>query len=249
MKDLFRNIANRHTSEIALIFGKQSATYQELDILSNKIAQLIIESGLAPMECPFIGLYSSRTFYTIPMMLGIWKAGFAYVPMDPKLSTERIDYILDDCKLSVILTDTDCNTLSAKYPHIQWITINESILKAVSPAPISVQSNAYAYVIYTSGTTGRPKGSPITQAGLRNLIEARQQLIPPAENTLETSLASIVFDYSIWEIFCPMMTRMPSAASASVSALCARSEPETVKPLLLRILARPLMEIPPIPEK
>lgn len=209
MKDLFRNIANRHTSEIALIFGKQSATYQELDILSNKIAQLIIESGLAPMECPFIGLYSSRTFYTIPMMLGIWKAGFAYVPMDPKLSTERIDYILDDCKLSVILTDTDCNTLSAKYPHIQWITINESILKAVSPAPISVQSNAYAYVIYTSGTTGRPKGSPITQAGLRNLIEARQQLIPPAENTLETSLASIVFDYSIWEIFCPMMTGTP----------------------------------------
>ena len=48
MKDLFRNIANRHTSEIALIFGKQSATYQELDILSNKIAQLIIKQYLAP---------------------------------------------------------------------------------------------------------------------------------------------------------------------------------------------------------
>ena len=113
MKDLFRNIANRHTSEIALIFGKQSATYQELDILSNKIAQLIIESGLAPMECPFIGLYSSRTFYTIPMMLGIWKAGFAYVPMDPKLSTERIDYILDSIN---------------KYQDIDFSQFNDAII-------------------------------------------------------------------------------------------------------------------------
>ena len=207
MNNLFKRIAEQHSSDIAFKFGRQSATYHELDDLSNKIAKLIIESGLMPKENPFIGLYSSRTFYTIPMMIGIWKAGFAYVPMDPKLSSERIDYILDDCKLRLILTD--CDAPSADYPHIHWITIDESILSNVSSTPISVEPNTYAYVIYTSGTTGRPKGSPITQAGLRNLIEARQQLIPTAENTLETSLASIVFDYSIWEIFCPLMTGTP----------------------------------------
>lgn len=207
MNDLFKSIVEQHSSEIAIKFGCQSATYQELDNLSDKIAQLIIDSGQTPKECPFIGLYSSRTFYTIPMMLGIWKAGFAYVPMDPRLSSERIDYILDDCNIQLILSDSD--TPLAGYSHIHWQSINESILSTVSPTPISVQPNTYAYVIYTSGTTGRPKGSPITQAGLLNLIEARQELIPPAENLLETSLASIVFDYSIWEIFCPLMTGTP----------------------------------------
>ena len=207
MNHLFRNIVEQHSSDTALKFGHQSATYQELDLLSDKIAQLIIESDISPKESPFIGLYSSRTFYTIPMMLGIWKAGFAYVPMDPKLSSERIEYILDDCKLRLILTDCDAPT--AVYPQINWLKINETILKEICPTTISVQANRYAYVIYTSGTTGRPKGSPITQAGLRNLIEARQQLIPPVDNTLETSLASIVFDYSIWEIFCPLMTGTP----------------------------------------
>ena len=207
MNNLFKRIVNQHSSDIALKFGNQNATYHELDLLSDKIAQLIIDSRLSPKECPFIGLYSSRTFYTIPMMLGIWKAGFAYVPMDPKFSSERIDYILNDCKLQLILTD--CVAPTVEYPQIHWMTINESVLKDVFPTPISVQPNTYAYVIYTSGTTGRPKGSPIKQAGVCNLIEARQQLIPSNENTLETSLASIVFDYSIWEIFCPLMTGTP----------------------------------------
>ena len=208
MNNLFKKIVEQHSSDLALIFGQKRVTYQELNILSNKIAQLIIDSGQTPKNCPFIGLYSSRTLYTIPMMLGIWKAGFAYVPMDPKLSIERIDYILDDCKLQLILTDCDI-PLTSSDSHVNWLTINDSILKNVCSTPISEQQNTYAYVIYTSGTTGRPKGSPITQAGLRNLIKARQQLIPPAENTLETSLASIVFDYSIWEIFCPLMTGTP----------------------------------------
>lgn len=208
MNNLFKKIVEQHSSDLALIFGQKSVTYQELNILSNKIAQLIIDSGQTPKNCPFIGLYSSRTLYTIPMMLGIWKAGFAYVPMDPKLSIERIDYILDDCKLQLILTDCDI-PLTSSDSHVNWLTINDLILKNVCSTPISEQQNTYAYVIYTSGTTGRPKGSPITQAGLRNLIKARQQLIPPAENTLETSLASIVFDYSIWEIFCPLMTGTP----------------------------------------
>ena len=128
MNNLFRKIAELHSSDVALFFGKQSATYHELDLLSDKIAQLIIESGVSPEDSPFIGLYSSRTFYTIPMMLGIWKAGFAYVPMDPKLSAERINYILEDCKLMMILTDCDAPSTC---PQTRWMTINEFVLENV----------------------------------------------------------------------------------------------------------------------
>ena len=137
MNNLFKRIVEQHSSDIALKFGNQSATYHELDLISDKIAQLIIDCGLSPKECPFIGLYSSRTLYTIPMMLGMWKAGFAYVPMDPKFSSERIDYILDDCKLQLILTD--CVAPTADYPLTHWMTINESVLNDVHPTSICAE--------------------------------------------------------------------------------------------------------------
>jgi non-ribosomal peptide synthetase component F len=122
MNTLFREVVRQHTQETAIIFGNQKLTYGELDRLSDAIAQLILESGHKPADCPFVGLYSSRSLYTIPMMIGIWKAGFAYVPMDPKYSSERIGYILDDCKLRLILTD--CSAPVADYPQAQWLSID-----------------------------------------------------------------------------------------------------------------------------
>ena len=207
MIKLFREIVKQKSLDTALKYGDQSISYDELDHLSDKIAQLILKSGHTPIECPFIGLYSSRTLYTVPMMIGIWKAGFAYVPMDPKYSSERIDYILEDCNLKLILTDS--KTPISDYPQVQWQIIDASSLSAITSHPIISEQGRYAYVIYTSGTTGKPKGTPITHIGLRNLIEARKQLIPQVDNALETCLASIVFDVSVWEIFCPLMTGTP----------------------------------------
>lgn len=207
MIGLFRKIVEQKPQETALKYGNQSISYSELDHLSDRIARMILESGHTPDDGPFIGLYSSRTLYTVPMMIGIWKAGFAYVPMDPKYSSERIGYILEDCGLKLILTD--CNTPETDYPQVQWMHIDTSACSAVAPQPVIAEQGHYAYVIYTSGTTGQPKGTPITQASLRNLIEARKKLIPQVENALETCLASIVFDVSVWEIFCPLMIGTP----------------------------------------
>lgn len=206
MISIFKEIVKQKSQETALKYGNQSISYGELDRLSDIIAQLILDSGNTPEDSPFIGLYSSRTLYTIPMMIGIWKAGFAYVPMDPKYSSERIGYILDDCNLKLILTD--CNAPVTDYPQAQWLSIDTSALEVV-PHPILAEQGRYAYVIYTSGTTGKPKGTPITHVSLRNLIEARKKLIPQVENALETCLASIVFDVSVWEIFCPLMIGTP----------------------------------------
>ena len=94
MISIFKKIVKQKSQETAIKYGNQSISYGELDHLSDLIAQLILNSGHTPEDSPFIGLYSSRTLYTVPMMIGIWKAGFAYVPMDPKYSSERIDYIL-----------------------------------------------------------------------------------------------------------------------------------------------------------
>ena len=212
MISLFQDIVKKNYDKTALKFGSLSFSYGELDRISDCIAQQILNSSLftlnSSLKSPFIGLYSSRTQYTIPMMIGIWKAGFAYVPMDPKYSSERIKYIIDDCKLDLIITD--CDAPVSEYPQVQWLTIDASTIapqpSSLSPQPSSLAS-PYAYVIYTSGTTGKPKGIPITHTGLLNLIKVRQKaLYTDVENRLETCIASISFDYSVWEMFCPLMT-------------------------------------------
>ena len=206
MISLFQDIVKHNSDKTALKFGNISFTYSELDRISNCIAQLILQSGHTPEKSPYIGIYSTRSQYTIPMMIGIWKAGFAYVPMDPKYSSERISYIIDDCKLNLVIKD--CDAPISEYPQVQWLTIDETILTS-HPSPLTPppSQGRYAYVIYTSGTTGKPKGIPITHIGLRNLIEARKKaLYSNVENTLETCIASIAFDYSVWEIFCPLMS-------------------------------------------
>ena len=209
MISLFQDIVKQNSDKTALKFGNLSFSYSELDRISDCIAQLILQSGQTPTKSPFVGIYSSRTQYTIPMMIGIWKAGFAYVPMDPKYTTERIGYILDDCKLNLIITD--CDAPVTEYPQVHWLTIDSVAISTIAlnhqPSDIRHQTSDIAYVIYTSGTTGKPKGIPITHAGLRNLVEVRYKaLYSHVENTLETCIASIAFDYSVWEIFCPLMT-------------------------------------------
>ena len=190
MISIFQNIVKQYHDKTALKFGSLSFTYSELDRISDCIALLILQSGHTPAISPYVGIYSSRTQYTIPMMLGIWKAGFAYVPMDPKYSSERIKYIIDDCNLKLVITD--CDAPVSDYPQTQWLTINDAAISAVSHRPVHEEHGRYAYVIYTSGTTGKPKGIPISHVGLRNLIEVRQKtLYTHVENTLETCIASI----------------------------------------------------------
>ena len=212
MINLFQDIVKQNSEKTALKFGSLSFSYSELDRISDCIAQLILNSSLFTLDSsqkgPFVGMYSSRTQYTVPMILGIWKAGFAYVPMDPKYSTERIGYIIDDCKLDLIITD--CDAPVSEYPQVQWLTIDATAISSVARKPIHEEEGRYAYVMYTSGTTGKPKGIPITHVSVLNLIEARNKaLYTHVENKLETSIASISFDYSVWEIFCPMMVGTP----------------------------------------
>lgn len=205
---LFQDIVKQNPNKTALKFGSMSFSYSELDRLSDCIAQLILQSGHTSARGSYIGMYSSRTQYTVPMILAIWKAGFAYVPMDPKYSTERIGYITDDCKLDLIITD--CDAPVSEYPQVQWLTIDAAAISSVAPKPIHEEEGRYAYVMYTSGTTGKPKGIPIAHVSLLNLIKARNKaLYTHVENTLETCIASISFDYSVWEIFCPMMVGTP----------------------------------------
>ena len=236
LADLFRQTASSLAHQPACYFGGEHLTYGQLDQLSDRVASLIADSH---PTTPFVGVYCHRSLYTIAMLIGVWKAGHAYIPLDPDYSRQRLQQIIDDSHPSLIVADNDEARRLAS--GCQWLVIDLQQLAAttitpaattITPAATTITPAAtvpggfaagspipsphkpptatpYAYMIYTSGTTGQPKGTPITQRALANLVAARQHYIPTSQNSLELSYASIAFDASVWDIFPPLLTGTP----------------------------------------
>lgn len=201
LMESFSSLASQYGMRPAVLFGDDVLTYVQLDRCSDVVASLILQHTGGHQSSDFIGVYASRSLYTVALFLGVWKAGYAYVPIDPNNSSERLQYIFSDCSPSLLLTD-----LETVPEGFDVLRVTPEMLEQPCPPPPPCQPNKYAYMIYTSGTTGQPKGTPITQRALQNLIEARQTCLPAAENTLELSFASISFDASVWDVFPPLFT-------------------------------------------
>lgn len=199
----FKEIADRKPDAIAVKDKKQIVTYRQLDMWSDHIASAILKRVTYCDEKCFIGIYAQRTVLLPAMYLGVWKAGFAYLPMDPAHVAARQASIINDCAPALILTDTEAVPPvigDTAYLYIQGESMTDTPDFVVQPPC------RYAYIIYTSGTTGTPKGVPILQRSLDNLVDARQDFIPAAENETELCYASISFDASVWEIFPALLT-------------------------------------------
>ena len=155
---------------------------------------------------------AGRDITTIAMFLGIWKAGYAYLPLDPALSAERQNTIIEDCHPALILTEESSHSLAEAeitqggYAAKFILPISSQLPDDAPPVLAPIVPCDYAYIIYTSGTTGRPKGVPIRQDGLANLVKARQEFITHSEGDVELCFASIAFDASVWEIFPALLT-------------------------------------------
>lgn len=156
--DLFNEQVEKHPDNIAVIFNDQEITYEELDKLSSRVSSRLIELGLDLED--FVGIVSERSIEMIVAIIGVMKAGGAYIPIDPEYPDERIQYILDDSKPKVLLTyHTKINT------DIPQLNLAELQNWSIMNVDVQLHPNNLAYCIYTSGTTGTPKGVLIEHEG------------------------------------------------------------------------------------
>lgn len=146
-------------------------------------------------------------------MLGIWKAGGAYVSLDPKLPAERVRYMLDNSRMPIVLTQSH---LADKLPEghsakvvvldTEWSKIQQSgRASTTKSAPRSGHSNL-AYVLYTSGSTGVPKGVMVEQGSVTSLITTITPSIfkfGPGDRTIQNT--TFAFDMSVEEIWCTFL--------------------------------------------
>ncbi|MDZ8224986.1 amino acid adenylation domain-containing protein [Nostoc sp. ChiVER01] len=197
---LFEAQVEKSPDAIALVFGNQKLSYKELNIRSNQLAHYLKEIGVQTES--LVGICVERSAEMIIAILGIFKAGGAYLPLDPSYPQERLNFMLQDAQVSLLLTQEkllpNFTAFSNQIISIDkdWATITQHSQN--NPNSCVTLENL-AYVIYTSGSTGQPKGVLIEHRGLSNLAAYQIEVfnLQPSNRILQ--FASLSFDASIFE--------------------------------------------------
>ncbi|MGG1504624.1 AMP-binding protein, partial [Bacillus paralicheniformis] len=175
---------------------------KELNARANRLARLLIEKGVRPEQR--IGIMVKPSLEMAAGVLGILKAGAAYVPIDPSYPAERIGYVLKDSGAELLLTETN---LAAPEEFSGETLLLDSMLSEeitkddeVNPQA-GTQSDNLAYLIYTSGTTGQPKGVMVEHRSLVNLCYWHNDAFKVTEQDKSAKYAGFGFDASVWEMF------------------------------------------------
>ncbi|GCF07286.1 non-ribosomal peptide synthetase [Dictyobacter arantiisoli] len=198
---LFELQVARTPQQDALVFGEQSLSYQQLDQRANQLAHYLLQRGIQRGDR--VGVCMERSFEMVVSILAILKAGAAYVTLDPAYPFQRLDYMVEDAQIQLILSQQSlANQLSFRQAQLVYLDMLAPRLaqeKGSSP-DVEVGASDLAYIIYTSGSTGKPKGVLVPHYGLANLVETQQQAfaLTPADRILQ--FASISFDASVWDI-------------------------------------------------
>ena len=205
---LFAHAVASHPQKTAIIDAQREITYAELDAWTNQIAQYLGQCSGSQSER--IGVYCLPGSEMILAIYGILKAGFAYVPLDPDLSKNRIHEIVEDAKISVILTAAVTERDLVQLSAVGVTTTSVACVLASSAhanklelhlcAQNRVKSETFC-CIYTSGSTGRPKGIEIGHKQLRYQMEGYHRLLGTNKSDKLLLASSITFDMSLTSIF------------------------------------------------
>ncbi len=204
---LFEEKARAQPDAIAVSVTRGRLTYKQLDERAEEIGGALRAAGVVRES--LVGVYLGRSPDLIASLLGVWKAGGAYLPIDPTNPRQRVAYTLDDSKVAFLLTE---RSLLRSLPTTDaQIFCVEDFGPPEQPAPPASNKlegpspEQLAYVIYTSGSTGRPKGAGVCHGGLLNVVQAigRDLALRPREVALAT--ATIAFDIANLEIYLPLL--------------------------------------------
>jgi amino acid adenylation domain-containing protein/non-ribosomal peptide synthase protein (TIGR01720 family) len=210
--ELFEEMAIKYPSEIALRYKNTKYTYRQLDTESNQIAHYLIKHGVKLEQ--LVGLFIPRTPELMSSMLGILKAGAAYVPLDPALPAERVRLIIEDAEMLVLLTHSSLlDQLIKQGVDLEGVKVicldfdMPRIRQQSEETPhVEVTSQNLAYVIYTSGSTGKPKGAMIEHQGFVNYLTWCKQVYPLDIGQGSPVHSSISFDLTITSLYTPLIS-------------------------------------------
>lgn len=202
---MFEDSVIRHALSTALIFNDESFTYQALNEMANKIANYLIHNfKLSPEQTIAVIVEPSARY--VAAILGIMKSSSVFVSIDSTYPAERINFIINDSRSTIILTDNPLIKDTVEFDSTNIIDINKINESDNTNPEIKIEKNQLAYIIYTSGSTGTPKGVLIEHYSFVNMINCQISTfeVTPADNVLQ--FAPVTFDASMSEIFMALLS-------------------------------------------
>ncbi len=194
----------KNPNGIALKYGKLQLSYQELDNKANQLAHYLQDLNVQPDTSVAICL--ERSPLMMITVLAVLKAGAAYVPLDINYPTERLVYMLDEAKPTILLSSSNLTNITTLLEQHQTTIYLDQVSPQVSkhsnqPPLCSVKPANLAYILFTSGSTGQPKGVMMEHQPLVNLLQWHTQHRLSREGTIALQFTPLSFDVSFHEIF------------------------------------------------
>ena len=207
LPELFEQQVATTPDAIALVLEDTALTYAELNVRANRLAHELIARGVGPEQIVAIAL--PRSFDMVVALLGVLKAGAAYLPLDPDYPADRLAFMFADAGATLLITHGDSATrlpgsstcrllLDTNWDNraLEVRQMNPSNAERV--CPLHVQHPAY--VIYTSGSTGKPKGVVVTHRGISDLVASQIDRFAVTPQSRVLQFASASFDAATWEL-------------------------------------------------
>jgi len=234
---LFEEQVEKRGNKAALVFGDLEISYRELNRRANQCARQLREMGVGRET--IVAICAKRSPEMVIAILGILKAGGAFLPLDAAYPLQRLTFMLRDAGVQVLATQS---TLAGSLrEHVSQVILLDQLQGGSDENPdTGVTSDNLAYVIYTSGSTGQPKGVLLSHEGLCNVVQAQIRLLGVRPEDRVLQFASLSFDAAIFEI-------VMALATGATLYLASREEllPGPALNRLLREMAITTVTLPP----
>lgn len=194
----FEERARLAPDRVAAVCDGESLTYGELDRRANALALRLRSMGVGREV--LVGLRTERSLSVVVGILGILKAGGAYVPLDPRYPRERVEFMLADSAVRVVVTESGFAEDFAS-SGASLVLVDGELGEAAGGPDSGVGPGDLAYVIYTSGSTGEPKGVLISHQNVGRLFDATEGWFGFGEDDVWSLFHSYAFDFSVWEMW------------------------------------------------
>jgi amino acid adenylation domain-containing protein len=234
LHEVFEARAAAAPESVAVVLGDERLTYAELDRQANQIARHLQTMGVGPEV--LVGICMHRSPRRVAAVLGVLKAGGAYLPLDPASPPERVAFMLEDAGAPIVLTEqatVPALTRSSAASSWRMVRLDEDWAEISSldgSRPASTAGNrSLAYVMYTSGSTGRPKGAAIEHRSVADFITSVTRAFDMGPSDRVLQFASLSFDTSVFEMFSALLTG---------ATLCLATPEVALSPPLLAQLLR-----------
>ncbi|MEU2794839.1 amino acid adenylation domain-containing protein, partial [Streptomyces sp. NPDC007100] len=227
--DLFEEWAERTPDVAAVRCGSELLSYGELEARANRLARYL--TGLGVDRESRVGLCLPRGVDMVVGLLAVWKAGGAYIPLDPEYPADRLAYMVADSGAAVVLGTGETLT-GVEVGSAAAVSLEEAAgaitAEPSGPLALPVTADQLAYVIYTSGSTGRPKGVAVAHGGVVNLAETMRPVLGVSEGVPALQFASFSFDAAVLDV----AVTLAGGGTLAIATSEERSEPEALSRMI-----------------